>query len=494
MISELRNILSLPSGNNPSPVIEGAIIGMLLLDEHFDHTATDFVDDIRTAWLEFLKIFKDNSGTNIYTRDVYEAIFGLIDDLRPGVDPIDIFYQEFATVGRYVLQSVDEIPPSHPSFITQVRLGFDRYVSGKPTLESLELPPLTGEDQSDVEVEPENLRVAAILFAAKCVEDMYLFRVVDRVTEIWLNGALAVGADSGGRALDQYYWDREDRLAEVERRSLYSRVLGAPGGDVSKEIQPNTQFESLWMRFLSSLAEFDRQQRVDDILDNGNGGRPRPVNLTGEYVRKAGRDLAANLSLYCWGGTQFAARRLNAHIATALNILKQPSIQKSYGVTNPYQVIERVASNEFGTTPNIVRFRTMADAGNKIINIVARYHRVWTGSSGQPLFEERGTPQGNVISGDIALADREELMRQTQFYLAVNGVKDDQVYKNSMPELSAYSPSLPAFGAMQPTAASNNGHAGTDGALDAIKQMVAQGQVPTMDQLQKMLSGMKAGA
>ncbi len=51
---ELRNILSQPTGNLPQEV-EGAILGMLLLDEQFDHTATGFVEAIRTVWLEFLR-------------------------------------------------------------------------------------------------------------------------------------------------------------------------------------------------------------------------------------------------------------------------------------------------------------------------------------------------------------------------------------------------------------------------------------------------------
>jgi hypothetical protein len=314
---------------------------------------------------------------------------------------------------------------------------------------------------------------------------MRMFHVVDRITEIFMNGQLPIGFDSGGRALDTYYWDREDRLNEAERRMVYSRVLGAAGGMVSKEVQPNTQFDSLWIRFLSSLAEFDRQQRVDEIIATRT---VRPQNLTGEYVRKAGRDLAANLSLYGWGGTHFSARRLNGHIATALDILNQPSIQKSYGVTNPYQLIERVASAEFGVTPNIVRLRTMADAGNKILNIVAKYHNVWTRSNGQPLFEEPAFNGDGVIPGDISLADRNELMNQTQFWLAVNGIKDDQVGKLSQPEQAKYEPSIPTFAGMLPgsNGASSNGKVGAD-TVERLKQMVLQGQAPSLDQLKQLL-------
>ena len=136
----------------------------------------------------------------------------------------------------------------------------------------------------------------------------------------------------------------------------------------------------------------------------------------------------------------------------------------------------------------------MADAGNTILNIVARYHKVWTRSNGISLFEERDGDEG-LIAGDIKLADRDNLMNQTQFWLAVNGIKDDQVNKLSQPEVSAYAPSIPSFGGMLPASspASNNGH-GTETAMNKLRQMVAQGQVPTMDQLQQLSPGAKVGS
>ena len=466
--------------------IDAVVIGMLLIDEQFNFTAPTFPESVRQAWEETLDKHKDFKGDVVTNVTVYNEVANFIVASR-SVDPakpVDIFYQEFAFASRHVIQNVRDNPPPGESFRTQVKIGLERYVAGRPALESLELPPLTGADGGDVEIEPENIRAVALLYAAVNLEEMRMFHVVDRITEIFNNGQLPVGFDAGGRALDTYYFDREDRLNEAERRMIYSRVLGTPGGMISKEVQPNTQFDALWIRFLSSLAEFDRQQRVDEIIATRT---VRPQNLTGEYVRKAGRDLAANVSLYGWGGTHFAARRLNGQIATSLDILNQPSIQKAYGVTNPYQLIERVASAEFGMTPNIVRLRTMADAGNRILNIVAKYHNVWTRSNGRALFEERGF-DGGIIPGDINLADRDELMNQTQFWLAVNGIKDDQVDKLSQPEQARYEPSIPTFAGMLPgvNGAAGNGKVGAD-TVERLKQMVMQGQAPSLDQLKQLL-------
>jgi hypothetical protein len=465
-----------------------AVTGLLLLNEQFDPKATGFTDAVEQAWRELLRKTKDYAGNSVPNREIFKFIIDNIPTLpgRGGNTPV-IFYQEVGSVGRFVIKGATEVPLGHPNFLTQVRLGLDNYVAGTPLFDSLELPPLTGDGGTDVEVEADNVRAVALVYAAQQLEEMRMFGVVDRITELFYNGLLPIGFDAGGRSIDNYYWDREDRMKESERRMIYSRVLGTPGGDVAKEVQPNTQFEGLFMRFLGSLAEYDRQQRISDIIE-----RRRPQNLTAEYVRKAGRDLAANLSLYGWGGTHFAARRLNNHIATALDILKQPSIQKAYGVNNPYQLIERVCATEFNFTPNVVKHRTMADSGKKIMDIVAKYAKAWSNTGSGTLFEEPVFDPNNqlVQRFDIPKEDRDQLILQTQYWLAVNGIKDDQVDKLSEPEVSVYAPSIPSIGHVGANGKANGG--GNDG-MERIKQMVSQGQVPSLDQLQQIITGGKVG-
>jgi hypothetical protein len=465
-----------------------SVSGLLLLGEHFEPKSSDFGGAVTQAWLELLETTKDITGKDVLNKDIFKFVMDNAAALtgRTGASPT-VFHQEVASAARHAIQNAGGVPFGHPNFPTQVRIGLDNYVSGTPLADSLDLPPLTGEFGEDEEIEPDNIRAVALVYAANQLEDMRLFGVVDRITELFYNGLLPIGFDAGGKAIDTYYWDREDRMKESERRMIYSRVLGVPGGDVSKEAVTNTQFDSLFTRFLASLAEYDRQQRISDLIE-----RRRPANLTSEYVRKAGRDLAANASLHGWGGTHFAARRLNNHIAKALDILKQPSIQKAYGVTGPFPLIERVCATEFGFTPNVVKNRTMADAGKKILDLVAQYSKAWSNGSGRQLFEEpidgKDTP-----SFDIPIGDRNTLILQTQYWLAVNGIKDDQVDKLSEPELSAYTPSIPSIGRVGANVGAGTNGGGGD-QMDRIKQMVSQGQVPTLDQLQQIIGGSKIGA
>jgi hypothetical protein len=495
---ELKNSYDI---DDSDALTHAAVVGILLLGENFDPLAPGFTDAIRRGRDELLAKTRDYSGNLVSNKRVYERIEEIIPTLpgrgEDGAGNVHIFYQEFASVGRFVIRNAAEIPLGHPHLPRQVERAEDEFVGGPPIFDSLDLPPLTGNDGSDTEIEPENIKAVGMIYAAYELEDMRLFNVVDRITELFQNGQLPIGFDAGGRAIDDYLWNAEDRMNEAARRMVYSRVLGVKGGDVSKEVQPNTQFQGLFIRFLSSLAEYDRQQRVADIVQSN-----RPLNLTSEYVRKAGRDLAANLSLYGWGGTHFAARRLRQHIDQALDMLKQPSVQKAYGVTNIYGVIERVASSEFNTVPNIVKNRTMAEAGKAIIDIVAKHADKWGRTGTAPLFSEQTigfnnpnpiNPDGGVfnpVPPDIPDQDRDTLLRQTQYWLAVNGIKDEQVDKYSEPEIAAYAPSLPSFGGFNGGGAAKGNGNSPDG-MEKIKQMVTQGQIPSLDQLQQLFSGPK---
>ena len=233
-----------------------------------------------------------------------------------------------------------------------------------------------------------------IYFAAQ-LEQMRLFDMVDRIVEQFVNGQLPIGAGPAGRQLAGYYWSSSGRITAADRRKLYTRILGEPGGDAL----PNSEFDDLWARFVGAVAAFSRQQTVGALM---------------EAVRGSGRDLAVNLSTHGYGYAYFAARRLNQDIASAFAILKRPEIQKAYGVSSAYQVIERVASLGFGGAPAITRYRTRAETGKKILDILARNSSKWTFSRN----------------------DRDALIKSVEQWLAVSGAPNDKVDDLSQPNES----------------------------------------------------------
>ncbi len=448
----------------------GFIIGTLLNREFFVPSAAGVQTALADAHRACLETTDGLDGKPHPNSEFFNRLLTLVAAGRGQVS-----FQEFAYVCKYALDNARSVPPgSNPEYLKrQVDIALDRYVSAAGPSESIEIPSLTGE-AVPLEVEPPNIDCVATIYPALQLERMRLFDVVDRITELYMNGLLPIGGDAAGAELDDYHWSSEDRLSAPQRYAIYARVLGAAGGDVSKEVQPNRGFDMHLLRFVASLAEYDRQRRVADLIATS-----QPATLTSEQIRKSGRELASNASLYGWGGAHSAARRLRDHVVRALAILTLPQIQKVYGVSSPYQVIERVAMNEFGQAPNIVKYRTMAEAGKVILRLIAKHAKAWNTNTGRPLFPTLQRPVA-----DIPDPDAETLIIEAQNWLAVNGIDNVQRDKMSQPSDSLFAPSMPAFGggggAAKPAAASPD-------VMNRLQQMVASGQTPTLDQIKSML-------
>jgi len=527
--------------NAADPAFSAAIAGMLVLDGYTDKDAASFENAFWVARGEAARATEDANGSSVPNRKVYDQVADQIS--KQTGRKHTVYYQELASVSRALLKNIGEVPFDSPAFVSQIRVKDDEYAGNGPEGGTLDLPELdTGDAASAEDIKADNIRGVAMIYAAHQLEQLRLFQTVDRITELFMNGQLPVGYDRGGRALDDYYWSSIDRLTESARHMQYSRVLGAPGGEVSKEVTPNTQFDEVWLRFVSTLAQYDNQQRIGDLVGNQ---RAHALTISGEQVRQAGRNLAANASLAGFAGSMFAARRISDHIHKAIKILSTPEIQAAFGVVGPWQVVERVSTTEFGSSPNIVKYRTMAEAGKTILDLVAKYAPFWSGSSNQlfedpgvqassglataisqgitqglgglinrssdgssdptppapapapsatnltAIFEGAGSGAGNPTSGavassnpgtaDISASDQNMLIRQAGNWLVVNGIKDDQVDQYSQPAETQYAPSIPSIAPGAPTG-SNGG-----GGIDHLRQMVSQGQVPSLDELKNLV-------
>ncbi|HEX8074245.1 MAG TPA: hypothetical protein VF545_04630 [Thermoleophilaceae bacterium] len=367
------------TGSEP---VFGVIVGSLLLDGYVEPRGERFSDAVLGARNKTEGRVRIAGGDSQPKSVVYEAIAKQLPRAagRPAGDPV--MYQELAYVARAVVDDGD-VPLGHPGFNTKLAAAAQEYMDTSPLESGLEIPPVTRDGPVD-ESKKENIYAVSMVFAAYWLEQAALFHVVDRITENFMNGLLPIGYGEAGKILDEGYWNSEDRMSEPARRMQYTRCLGFEGGEVSREVQPNKEFGDLWLRFLASLAEYDRQQRIGDFFEKSRSG---PMSLTGEGVRKAGRDLAANCSLYGYAYTHFAARRLKRHIESAWRVLDLREIRDAYGVNNPWEVVERVATTELNLSPNAVRFSTLADSGKRILDIVAKYAGVWNASpDGAPLF------------------------------------------------------------------------------------------------------------
>jgi hypothetical protein len=121
---------------------------------------------------------------------------------------------------------------------------------------------------------------------------------------------------------------------------VYQRAIGAPGGS-GGQAQPNREFQDLWLRFVSSVAQFGRQRSVDSLLAPK---APAPVSI--ESVRRGARDLAS-----------YAESLAASALATR----------------DQWQAIDQVATLELGGVVNSARHRTLADFAGSILEYLAAH-------------------------------------------------------------------------------------------------------------------------
>src|SRR5688572_27810299 len=225
-----------------------------------------------------------------------------------------------------------------------------------------------------IQLNATNIRATEQLYVAAMLEELQLFNVMDRLVTLFQAGLLPVQSYASGSKLFKYWMQQSQRLTPNDRRNLYTRVLGIPGGDASSV--PNREFDELWLRFIASVSSVADQTAIQD---------PAERRVRQEEVRQAGRDLATNLSLHGSGFTYFAAGNLQSQIKTISNLLSASDVRSAYAARSMWEVIDKVSSYDLGGPRNITRYRTMAESGSNIISWLVRKASDLVRESGRPI-------------------------------------------------------------------------------------------------------------
>jgi hypothetical protein len=300
---------------------------------------------------------------------------------------------------------------------------------GSSSITDIELPPL--EEFADVEIIGDNLKAMQAIYFTAMLEDLRMFQVTDKLVELFQLGQLPLGRGKAGDLLYGYWRKSVNRMSEIERRNLYGRAFGFPGGEPTFG-NPNREFPDLWLRFVSAVSSFRRQLTVGDLLRASI-----PVTVSEEQVRKAGRDLAANLSLHGYGVAYFAAVELQDLVREVISLLSDPEIKNSYGARDMFQVIDQVATLELGGARNSVKYRTMADAGAIIIRWMADRADLLASSARAPLLDieqvlNTPLPRPPGSNPTVKPTDR-DLVEACDRWLAVTGTSDLRVEEYAQP-------------------------------------------------------------
>lgn len=282
------------------------------------------------------------------------------------------------------------------------------------------------------EIVADNIRAAQVIYTAAMLEELKVFQVVDRLTQLFQLGLLTVNRRATGGSLYKYFKEAPLRLNETDRRNLYARTLGTPGGVDGAVV--NREFNDLWLRFVSRVALLNRQRELETAADANELA-----------LRRAARELAQNLSLHGWGMALFAAVDIQKQIAFAVKLLSDPEITSAYGTHDMWQVVDQVATMDLGGAANTTRYRTMAVTGATIISwLAANTAKLQNRNIRLPLIKIRKSASARRRQNELlkiaTKPTEEDLLNACEQWLQVSGLSDEQINVHSAQRSSATSP------------------------------------------------------
>jgi hypothetical protein len=177
---------------------------------------------------------------------------------------------------------------------------------------------------------------------------------------MFASGLLPLGPERTGAMLYKYWKGDYRRLTAEQRRTVYARAFGLPGGEAG--VMSNHEFNELWMRFVSVVGMYSAELQ---------SMAPEERSVSEEEVLTSGRNLAINLSMYGDGLAWFAASDFKAEIQQAMELLSSAELQIAFGAKTSWEVIYNVAATELGASLNVSRAHIRAQSGVIIIRWLA---------------------------------------------------------------------------------------------------------------------------
>ncbi len=276
-----------------------------------------------------------------------------------------------------------------------------------------------GEDLKG-EIVSANLRALETVYFTAMLEEARLFDVVDRLVLMFSRGTLPLGPGRAGAMLYRRWKGDHSRLTTEQRRNVYARAFGLPGGDDA--VIPNQEFNDLWLNFVSIVGMYSAELQSLP---------PGERSVSAEEVLVSGRHLAVNLSAHGHGFAWFAAKDFKPETQHVLELLADAELQSALDAKDPGQVIHNVAAAELGVWPNVPRAHTRANSGVIIIRWLAnRRARLLRPSSANILRHE------DIVEGRTAASQNKkanlyptdsDLVTACERWLGVTGTQEAEL-------------------------------------------------------------------
>jgi hypothetical protein len=300
----------------------------------------------------------------------------------------------------------------------------------------IKLPDL--EKPESFEVVADHCKLFGSFIFSSAFEELGAFQVVDRLIEMSQRGELPLLKGTAGTTLYNMWRDSANRMREDERQSFYAMTLGLPTGQPGVAV--NTEFQDLWLRFVSSVSALVRESRVDQLLRSA-----LPAAINQQQVKKAARDLAVNMSSRGYGMVFYAAADLQKQINEMIGLLDDKELRAAFGARDMWGVIEQVSQTEFGRKRNSSKYRMLATSGAIITKWIAtNIDRLRDPT--MPMVDLRSVENPpRRPSGQTAVSHPTDydLVNACEMWLADSAMSEDRVEQMAQPRESPQQASRP---------------------------------------------------
>jgi hypothetical protein len=313
-------------------------------------------------------------ATEQYYRELHDRVGALRDKVisrlapelaqNPGLaDAVDKYIDEM--IAAVIDADMREAPPPDKGLAQLVGIGD----SAAQSLGETRLPP--GVAQYDEHVTSERMLAVADLYYIYQHETIGVFRVMQKLQELFRAGIVRLSEGPGAYAL--YQFDRREVLRYTRRDRLmaYRRAFGYGSAPVVAGSRPNTDFHNLFTHFINQVALYWRDKRISDVI------RERaydPSFGSVAIVRRSGLDLRNNLKFMSFGHLNVMRVEVMQLLDEAFRILNSDDVKRLFGADNAWDVIEEVLVRHFRERLVTSPRQRMAVAGREILRWLAQPH------------------------------------------------------------------------------------------------------------------------
>lgn len=220
----------------------------------------------------------------------------------------------------------------------------------------------------DDTVTSDRILASADLYYLYMHERLGVFRVMNKLQELFRAGTLRISSGEGAYGL--YRFDKRNllRYHQRDRMRAYRRVFGYTTVDPGPSARPNPEFHGLLVHFIGETAKYWRDKRISEVI------RERATDPTFgsiAIVRRAGLDLRNNLKNSSYGYINVLRVETSQALAEAFKVLESTDVKAQFGADNAWELIELVLWQYFHESVHASTMNRMAVTGRDILRWLA---------------------------------------------------------------------------------------------------------------------------